>query len=230
MLTMGQAVQLEAQTKKLSSSTTTTKKSSKLNKTQKGAIIGAGTGAVVGGVIGAKSKNTAIGAIIGATVGGATGAVIGNKMDKKAKEMEEALGKKAEVERIGEGVKVTLGDKLLFDFGSSTLKQENYEVLKDFAQTLKKDQDETQLLIEGNTDSIGSAEFNSKLSRERAASVYDFLVKEGVVETRLKIVGNGENHPVAPNDTELGRQKNRRVEIGIFASETMKKSAEVVAN
>lgn len=201
-----------------------TKKKTPLKKSQKGAVIGAGSGAVIGGIIGKNKNNTAIGAIIGATVGGAAGAVIGDIMDKKAEKLKEDLGDKARVERVGEGVKLTLGNSLLFDFGSSVLLPETMVSLKSVAETLKQD-GQIELLIEGNTDSIGSLAANKRLSEMRANAVGNFLKAEGIASSRIKVVGMGEGNPIATNNTEAGRQQNRRVEMGIYASEQMKKEA-----
>lgn len=204
--------------------TSSTKKTSKLKKSQKGAVIGAGSGAVIGAIIGKNKNNTAIGAIIGATVGGAAGAVIGDIMDKKAEKLREDLGSQAKVERVGEGVKLTMGDNLLFDFGSSVLLPETMIRLRKMAETIKKD-GQMELLIEGNTDSIGSAVFNKRLSEMRAKSVGNFLISEGVAANKIKVVGMGETNPIATNNTETGRQQNRRVEMGLYASDQMKKEA-----
>ncbi len=200
------------------------KKKTPIKKSQKGAVIGAGSGAVIGGIIGKNKNNTAIGAIIGATVGGAAGAVIGDIMDKKAEKLKEDLGDKARVERVGEGVKLTMGSNLLFDFGSSVLLPETMKSLKSVAETLKQDA-QIELLIEGNTDSIGSLASNKRLSEMRANSVGNFLIAEGITSNRIKVVGMGEANPIATNNTEAGRQQNRRVEMGIYASDQMKKEA-----
>lgn len=199
-----------------------TQKKTPIKKSQKGAIIGAGSGAVIGGIIGKNKNNTAIGAIIGATVGGAAGAVIGDIMDKKAEKLKEGLGENAKVERVGEGVKLTMDNNLLFDFGSSVLLPKTQSSLRTVADNLRKDT-QIELLVEGNTDSIGSTEFNKKLSEMRAKAVRNFLINEGIASNRVKAVGMGESNPIASNNTEMGRQQNRRVEIGIYASEQMKK-------
>lgn len=199
-----------------------TKKKTPIKKSQKGAVIGAGSGAVIGGIIGKNKNNTAIGAIIGATVGGAAGAVIGDIMDKKAEKLKEGLGENAKVERVGEGVKLTMDNNLLFDFGSSVLLPTTKNSLRTVADNLKKDT-QIELLVEGNTDSIGSTEFNKKLSEMRAKAVSNFLISEGIASSRIRTVGMGEGNPIASNNSETGRQQNRRVEIGIYASEEMKK-------
>lgn len=203
----------------------TTSKNAKLKKSQKGALIGVGAGAIIGGLIGKNNKNTAIGAIIGATVGGAAGAVIGNHMDKQAEKLRKDLGNTARVERVGEGVKLTFDSALLFDFGSSQLRSETQESLRNMAQTLKND-GQSNLLVEGHTDSVGSTEFNRALSEKRAQMVSDFLIGEGVPAVRFKIVGQGESNPIAANSTETGRQQNRRVEMALYASDEMKKAAQ----
>ncbi len=155
----------------------TTKK--KLSKTEKGGIIGAATGAVVGGIIGGKKNNAALGAILGAVVGGSAGVIIGSKMDKKAKEIEDQLGKAAKVERVGEGIRVTFNNQLLFDFGKSDLKRENVQNLQTFATTLNANPD-TDLLIVGHTDSVGSNGFNQALSSRRARAVSNLLESSGI--------------------------------------------------
>ena len=100
-----------AEAQQSSKKKTTTSKKAKLKKSQKGALIGVGAGAIIGGLIGKNNKNTAIGAIISATVGGATGAIIGQHMDKQAEKLREDLGTVARVERVGEGVKLTFDNE-----------------------------------------------------------------------------------------------------------------------
>jgi outer membrane protein OmpA-like peptidoglycan-associated protein len=196
-----------------------------MNKTQKGALIGAGAGAVVGGLIGSKSKNTALGAILGATIGGAAGAVIGNQMDKQAKKIEQDLGKAAKVERVGEGIKITFDSKLLFDFGKTDLQETNKMNLRKLSESLKQYPD-TELLIEGHTDNVGSDNFNQNLSQNRAASVANYLNSVGVSMARLRPEGRGEAQPIATNENENGRLQNRRVEIAVYANDKMKTDAQ----
>jgi outer membrane protein OmpA-like peptidoglycan-associated protein len=196
-----------------------------MNKTQKGALIGAGAGAIVGGLIGSKSKNTALGAILGATIGGAAGAVIGNQMDKQAKKIEKDLGKAAKVERVGEGIKITFDSKLLFDFGKTDLQETNKMNLRKLSESLKQYPD-TELLIEGHTDNVGSDSFNQNLSQNRAAAVANYLNSVGISMARLRPEGRGEAQPIASNDNDSGRQQNRRVEIAVYANDKMKTDAQ----
>jgi outer membrane protein OmpA-like peptidoglycan-associated protein len=195
-----------------------------MSKTTKGGIIGAGSGAVVGGVIGRVAGNTAAGAIIGAAVGGTTGAVIGRRMDKQAEELRRDL-ENAEVERVGEGIKITFDSGILFKTSSAELQPQAQTEIAQLAETLKKYPD-TNILIEGHTDNTGSREINQPLSERRAQSVADYAASKGVERSRMTTQGYAFDQPIADNSTVEGRQQNRRVEIAIFANEKMKKAAE----
>lgn len=189
-------------------------------KRDKGALIGAGAGAVVGGVIGDKAGNTAVGAILGAVVGGAAGAYIGNYMDKQAEEIERDL-EGARVERVGEGIKITFDSGILFDVNSSSLRLEARANLSKLAGILNKYED-TEVLVEGHTDATGSNDHNLDLSMRRAQSVSNYMSTLAVAANRFRIMGYGEDQPIAPNETVEGRQANRRVEIAIFANDKLK--------
>lgn len=193
------------------------------SKAQKGAAIGASSGGAVGGVIGHKAGNTAIGAIAGAAIGGVAGGYIGKYMDKQAAEMESQV-KDVKVERVGEGIALNFDSALLFDFGKSTLRSETKTNLDKLADILKKYPD-TNILIEGDTDSVGSEEFNQKLSEQRAQAVANYLVSINVGHSRLTTIGYGETQPTDTNLTEEGRQANRRVEIAIIANDKLKEKA-----
>ena len=194
------------------------------SKSQQGAAIGTAAGAAVGAVIGKQTGNTAAGAIIGAVVGGAAGAYIGNYMDKQAEEIERDL-EGAKVERIGEGIKITFDSGILFDVDKAALRTEAQTNLDKLAVILNKYED-TDVLIEGHTDSTGSEEYNLELSRMRAQSVGNHLTGQQVLPTRFTIMGYGEAQPIADNETSDGRQANRRVEIAIMANDKLKKVAE----
>ncbi|WP_460911786.1 OmpA family protein [Spirosoma areae] len=196
---------------------------SSLNKTKKGAIVGATGGAVAGAMIGKAKGNTVMGAILGATVGGAAGAVIGRRMDKQAEEMRRQMPN-AQVERVGEGIKITFGSDILFDVDSYALKSETKQQLTEFAQTLNKYED-TDIRIEGHADATGSDEHNLNLSRQRADAVGSFLETQGVKTSRVDEKGYGEAQPVADNSTEAGRRKNRRVDVAVFANKQMQRDA-----
>jgi outer membrane protein OmpA-like peptidoglycan-associated protein len=193
------------------------------SKRDKGAAIGAGAGAVVGGVIGNKAGNTAVGAILGAVIGGAAGAYIGNQMDKQAEEMKKDLAG-ARIERVGEGIKITFESGILFDVDKSDVKSAAQTNLAKLATILNKYPD-TDVLIEGHTDSTGSAEHNMELSIRRANSVGGYLSQSGVASNRFKLMGYGETQPIAANATADGRALNRRVEIAVFANDKLKAAA-----
>jgi len=195
-----------------------------MSKTQKGAIIGATAGAVVGAVIGDKAGNTAAGAILGAVIGGAAGAYIGHYMDKQAEEMKRDL-EGARVERVGEGIKITFESGILFDVNKSALRQPARINLEQLAVILNKYED-TEILIEGHTDSDGSEEYNMDLSIRRANSVGNWLAAQQVNPGRLHLMGYGESQPIADNDTREGKQLNRRVEVAIYANDKLKKVAQ----
>lgn len=190
---------------------------SSLSNTQKGAIIGAGAGAAGGAAVGKAAGGTAEGAIIGAVVGGTAGAIIGRRMDNKAEELDEEL-ENAEVERVGEGIKVTFDSGILFDFDSDALREAARANLSEFAESMKEFE-ETNILVVGHTDSKGSEEYNQNLSDRRAESATSYLIQRGLDASRIRSVGRGETEPVASNETAEGRQQNRRVEVAIYASE-----------
>lgn len=192
-----------------------------LSQTQEGAIIGGAVGTVLGGVIGNQTGSTARGAIIGAAVGGAAGALIGRQMDQQAETLEDELPG-ATVERVGEGIQVTFDSGILFGFDSYTLRDAARENLSNLAASLNRFSD-SELLIVGHTDSSGAEDYNQRLSENRAGAARDYLVRQGVDASRIRAMGLGETEAIATNDTEIGQQENRRVEVAIFASEEYRK-------
>ena len=191
-----------------------------MNKQQTGTVIGAVTGAVAGAAIG---KGSVWGVLAGAAIGGAAGNLIGKQMDKQARELEQAVPT-AEVQRVGEGINMTFPSGLMFSINSATLSQEYKDDLAAAASVFKKYPD-TNILIEGHTDDTGAEAYNMQLSEKRARAVADFLVSQGIDRSRLEIKWYGETQPKFPNDSEANRQKNRRVELGIYANEQMKNEA-----
>lgn len=194
-----------------------------MTKEQKGAIIGAAGGAVAGGAIGKAAGSTAKGAIIGAVVGGAAGAYIASRMDDKADQLRERLPD-AEVERVGEGILITFRGGLLFDFDSAELRSDARAKLTDLARSLH-DMRSARILVAGHTDSRGSEDYNYDLSLRRARAAANHVVDEGHPEEHVLMTGQGETEPVATNETAAGRQRNRRVEVAIYASDEMRAEA-----
>lgn len=214
-----------------------------MNNTAKGGIIGggagAGIGAMVGALIGHNAGGTLAGAGIGAAVGTAAGLLIGKKMDKLKAQAEAAVAD-AQVETVKDAngldaVKVTLASGVLFPSGKSTLSKESMESLTTFTNNVLKPNPDCDVSIQGFTDNTGfkgstveeSVQKNIKLSQERADAVKSFLLAKGAGVNQIKSsVGFGEENPVASNETADGRQQNRRVEIYLYASESMVQSAE----
>src|SRR6188768_940531 len=194
-----------------------------LNNKEKAGIIGATGGAIAGGAIGKANGSTAKGAILGAVVGGAAGMIIGHQMDKQAAELKQNIPG-AIVERVGEGIQVTFASGLLFDFDSDVVRSDARTNLRNLAASLDKHPG-SELLIVGHTDSVGTDAYNLALSERRAEAAAAYLVAQGVDRARLSSRGLGESEPVAPNDSDAGRGKNRRVEVAIYAGEAQRAAA-----
>ena len=197
------------------------------NNTQRGAGIGAVAGGVLGAVLGnnlGKGGKGAMGAVLGGVIGGVAGGVIGNKMDKQAREIGTALPG-AEVVRVGEGIKLVLNENAVrFDTNKSTLTPTAKANLDKLVLVFNEYPD-TNIMIYGYTDSTGSAEYNLKLSQERATSVNNYLVSKGLLASRFSTTGLGIADPIATNDTPEGRTQNRRVEFAITANDKMVQDA-----
>ena len=198
------------------------------NNKQKGAVIGAGSGAAIGGIIGnnvGNGKNTALGAIIGAVVGGAAGGYIGNRMDKQAERIEEEIPG-AEVTRVGEGINVVFNEDagVYFDTNKAVVKGTSASTLDRLVGILKEYPD-SNILVEGHTDSAGADEYNMNLSKQRAQSVSNYLIEKGISSGRLTTKWYGETQPKSDNSTAEGKAKNRRVEMVIVASDSLKEEA-----
>lgn len=193
------------------------------NNTQRGAGIGAVGGAIIGGILGnnlGKGGNGALGAVLGGVIGGAAGGVIGNKMDKQAREITTAIPG-ADVERVGEGIKLVLNENAVrFDTNKSTLTATAKANLDKLVPVFNNYSD-TNIVIYGYTDITGSAEYNLKLSGERANAVKNYLASKGLNASRFNITGLGIADPIASNDTPEGRSQNRRVEFAITANDKM---------
>ena len=195
-----------------------------LSNTEQGALIGSGAGGAAGAVIGKAAGGTAEGAILGAVIGGTAGAIIGQRMDRQAEELDEELAD-AEVERVGEGIKVTFDSGILFDFDSSDLRPAARRNLNELAESVR-DFDDTEIMVVGHTDAQGSESYNQRLSERRSNAAYRYLADQGVQPSRITALGRGEEEPVASNDTDAGRQQNRRVEIAIYASEAYREQVQ----
>lgn len=195
--------------------------------TTRGAAIGTAAGGTVGALIGGKAGNTAVGAIAGAVIGGGAGALIGKRMDNQAKEIENTVAG-AEVIKAEEGIIVKFDEGILFDFNKTDLKQAARSNVAKLVETLNKEPD-TEVLIIGHTDNVGSLDVNQRISLARANSVKNYAVSQGLRGSRVKTEGKNYSEPIASNDTEAGRAENRRVEIVIVAGDKMIQDAKAEA-
>jgi outer membrane protein OmpA-like peptidoglycan-associated protein len=197
-------------------------------KSQKGAVIGGTAGAVGGTIIGKAAGNKTLGTIIGAVVGGTAGAIIGRDMDKQAEEIKNDIPG-AKVERVEEGIKVEFNEKILFEFSKSDLGDSAKKNLNSLITVLNK-YPNTNIEIQGHTDSRGTDDYNMGLSVRRATAVRDYLRQNGIIASRMTTKGFGESAPAYSNDTQEGMAQNRRVEFLITANDTMKAQAEKEAS
>lgn len=165
--------------------------------------IGAATGAVLGGVLGKQMSGGKRGVVVGAALGGAFGYLAGSKV----KVTEQADG----------SVKLDIPGSVLFATDSAVINPSFRQTLDDIAGTLNQHPD-TIVNVVGHTDSKGAADYNQRLSQNRAASVSQYLSSRGVSAARISAVGQGESMPVADNSTEAGRAQNRRVELFVRPS------------
>ena len=181
-----------------------------------GAAGGAAAGAALGQAIGRDTEGTLWGAAIGAALGGVAGAGVGKMMDNQERDMRAALAasEAATISREGNLLAITFKSDMTFDFDSATVRPGLYAEIDRVANVMRQ-YPQTLIRVEGHTDSTGSEEYNMNLSRRRAQAVADLLSQRNVNTTRIELVGYGESHPVATNETEAGRLMNRRVEIKI---------------
>ena len=197
------------------------------NNTQRGAGIGAVAGGVLGAVLGnnlGKGGNGALGAVLGGVIGGVAGGAIGNKMDKQARKISEALPG-ATVERVGEGIKLTLGENAVrFDTSKATLTA-NAKANLDRLIPVFNEYAQTNIQIYGYTDSSGNVDSNLKLSEQRATSVKTYLSSKGIAASRFNVIGMGIADPIGSNETADGKSQNRRVEFAITANAAMVEQA-----
>ena len=189
-----------------------------MTRTQKGALTGTAVGAGIGALLGQKSGHAGRGALIGGAVGALSGGLIGNYMDRQAQELE----KVADTQRAGDGIIVTMRDKILFDVDSATVKPAAMVSLDKISAVLTK-YPKTTITVAGHTDNTGRADYNLKLSERRANAVRFTLAERGVGASRVTAMGFGADNPVASNTTPEGRAENRRVELHIVPNDELKK-------
>ncbi|MEA1785413.1 OmpA family protein [Arenibacter sp. GZD96] len=195
------------------------------NNAQKGGVIGAGGGAILGAIIGnniGKGGNGELGAVIGGVVGGGAGVLIGRKMDRQAERIEEEIPG-AQVERLDNGIVVTFDENsgVYFDTNKHNINAASQVTLDKLAGILAEYPD-TNVLVVGHTDSTGPDDYNMTLSKQRAQSVTNYFTQQkGLVSSRFTTNWFGETQPLHDNGTAEGRSKNRRVNLAILPNERM---------
>ncbi len=177
---------------------------------QNGALAGAAGGAILGAAF---SDHKGPGALRGALIGGLLGGGIGASLDAQAADMRQRLGNpNVTVTNMGGYLLVNLPDDVLFATGSATLRPELQNEIRSIAANLVT-YPNSNIEVVGHTDNVGTAALNMDLSQRRAYSVSSILIGSGVPAGRVSSYGRGFDQPVASNDTESGRSRNRRVEI-----------------
>ncbi|WP_180125134.1 OmpA family protein [Rhodoferax sp. BLA1] len=181
-----------------------------MSDTQRGTAIGAGVGVLAGAAVGDSKKSAAIGAGLGAL----GGYIWSNQMAKKKAAMEQATaGTGVAVTQTDDNqLKLNIPSDISFDTGRANIKSNLQPILDQFAQGLSS-QPNTEIRIIGHTDSTGSDAINNPLSINRAVSAREYLASRGVDARRIQIDGRGSREPIADNNSEAGRAKNRRIEI-----------------
>ena len=183
------------------------------SQTTKGALIGAGIGAVVGLITGDDAVERRQHALIGAGLGALAGGAVGAYQDKQEAALRAELeGTGVSVHRSGDNITLNMPGNVTFATDSSDLSPAFFDVLNSVGKVLGE-YEKTVVEVAGHTDSTGSDAYNQSLSERRASSVSTYLQGQGVMAQRIITVGMGESRPVADNSSVAGRQANRRVEI-----------------
>lgn len=184
-----------------------------ISKSAMGAGFGALSGAAVGLLTGDDAKERRNGALIGAVTGSAIGAGAGYYMDRQEAILRQRLANSGVgISRVGDSINLIMPGNITFDTNQSNISSSFFSTLSSVGLVLEEF-NKTYVAIEGHTDNVGDASYNAKLSQQRAISVADYLVSQGVASNRIKAVGYGESRPVSSNNTAAGRKENRRVEI-----------------
>ncbi|WP_102504876.1 OmpA family protein [Salinivibrio kushneri] len=183
-----------------------------MSNAQKGAAIGAITGAIAGK---STSNHKDKRAFIGAAIGAIGGAAVGDYMDKQEQAFREELsGSGIQVVREGDNIRLIMPSNITFGLDQDAIAADFYPTLNAVANVMRK-YDKTFLSIEGHTDNTGAASYNQGLSERRAMSVKRYLASQSIDNARLYTSGFGETRPLVANNSASNRALNRRVEIQV---------------
>ena len=182
---------------------------------QRQAIIGAAAGAVAGLITGDSSMERKKRALVGAGLGALAGAGVGSYMDRQEARLRAELERTGvSVTRIGDNITLNMPGNITFATNSADLNANFFDVLNSVSLVVNE-YNQTVIEVAGHTDSTGTDAYNQQLSERRASAVAAYLGTRSVLPDRIITVGMGEGRPVATNDTDVGRQQNRRVELVI---------------
>jgi outer membrane protein OmpA-like peptidoglycan-associated protein len=182
-------------------------------KAQRQAVIGAAVGGAVGLITGDDAVERKKRALIGAGLGALAGAGVGTYMDRQEAKLRAELERTGvSVTRDGDNITLNMPGNITFATNSADLNAGFFDVLNSVGLVVNEF-DQTVIEVAGHTDSTGSDEYNQQLSQRRASAVATYLGTRSVRTDRIIPVGSGEARPVASNDTDVGRQANRRVEL-----------------
>ena len=185
----------------------------KTAKAQRQAVIGAAAGAVAGLITGDSSMERKKRALVGAGLGALAGAGVGSYMDRQEAKLRAELERTGvSVTRIGNNITLNMPGNITFATNSADLNAGFFDVLNSVALVVNEF-NQTVIEVAGHTDNTGTDQYNQQLSERRAAAVAAYLGTRNVRQDRIITVGEGEARPIATNDTEAGRQQNRRVEL-----------------
>ena len=183
------------------------------SKAQRQAVIGAAAGAAVGLITGDSSMERKQRALIGAGLGALAGAGVGTYMDRQEAKLRAELERTGvSVTRIGDNITLNMPGNITFATNSADLNANFFDVLNSVSLVVNEF-NQTVIEVAGHTDNTGSDAYNQQLSERRANAVAAYLRTRNVLADRMITVGMGEGRPITANDTEAGRQLNRRVEL-----------------
>lgn len=189
----------------------------RLNKAAIGTLAGAAGGATISKATGGDKTGR------DAAIGAALGAGVGYYMERQARQLEQQMagtGVSVEQNPNTGNIDLVMPGNITFAFDDATLNSSFRPTLSKLAQTMNQ-YNKTTVNIAGHTDSRGAASYNMGLSRDRAMSVANYLTSQGVASNRIKIDAYGSSRPIASNNTDSGRQQNRRVELTINSPQSV---------